>query len=156
MKFDALAQRIIQENQPQSTDQQAALDAHAQAEAKRGAKNMYIQFISPHGDEIAKKIDDDISQRSYTDINDPIGLHRYNKKENFKVTNLPAWDKFKVDHKISQQDYEVVHSQFLEEPSASDKYMRQQDQTEYQIGPDKTKRSGYNTTQPNMGRSGSR
>ena len=156
MKFDTLAQRIIQENQPQSTDQQAALDSHARAEARRGAKNMYIQFTSPHGDEIAKKIDDAISQRSYTDINDPIGLHRYHKGENFKVTHLPTWDKFKDNHKLSQTDYKVTHSPDPEKPSASDKYMRQQDQTEYQRGPMNTKISDYNTRQPNMGRSGSR
>ena len=114
MKFDALAQRIIQENQSQgsSTEERAATaQAHAPAEAKRGAKNIYIEFISKHGADVAKQIDDDISKRSHTDINDPIGLHRYHSQERFKVTNYPKWLTFIGDHNLRLGvDFKVAYS----------------------------------------------
>lgn len=116
MKFDALAQRIIQENQPQSTDQQAALASHARALARNPAQNKWVEFAP--ASTVAAAIDADqqakrSGERGYQNVEDvqvdgqAVGLARTGK--HFKVTNQFQWADFKKAMDLSAGTDYVEH-----------------------------------------------
>lgn len=139
MKFDALAQRIIQENQPGGSspeEHQAVLDAHAKALARNPAQPIWVEF-APASDIPAKIDADRIKKRSgelgYQNVEDPqvdghtVGLSRYHDKEYFKVINQFHWADFKKSMDLSAGVDYVEHGN----PRASSAFPSQEEPHDY-------------------------
>ena len=126
MKFDTLAQRIIQENQPQSTDAQAV---------RNPAQNKWVEFAP--ASTVAAAIDADqqakrSGERGYQNIESvkvngkEVGLRKTGKY--YKVTNRDHWDDFKTDMDlIAGEDY-AEHDDQLAPSRFRDRLRENQDE----------------------------
>lgn len=127
MKFDALAQRIIQENQSQGSspaERAATAQAHAKALARNPAQNKWVEFAP--ASTVAAAIDADeqakrSGERGYQNVEDvqvdglAVGLRKTGKY--YKVTNQFQWVDFKKAMDLSAGTDYVEHDDQLA-PSA--------------------------------------